>query len=278
MTNGADGQTRETTENNVVEAFEQILEVMPDDRATLEALHDACLSQGQTRKALKYLFKLANLVQIDDEPEILTNVLKKLHYLGNTHPEALEKAIAIETLRGESRIYENEISKETRSAHARIDIGHEISLAWMLAENGKISEEEYTQITNDMTELSGHNKDVPVSVLHAIHDRKLPQEEDILAYLSDKGQSPIIKLSSFDVQPDVFNILPMEFMIRRGALAFDRIGDELLVAILNPFDESTKNRVCEIVKADCHFFLVGASDYDSTLSKMRPALQKAQER
>ncbi len=276
MTNGTDGQFRETTENNVVEAFEQILEVMPDDRATLEALHDACLSQGQTQKALKYLLRLADLVQIDGEPEVLTNVLIKLHHLGNTHPEALEKAIAIETQRGESRIYESVTSKETRSAHARIDIGHEISLAWMLAENGKISEEEYTQITNDMTELSGHNKDVPVSVLHAIHDRKLPQEEDILAYLSDKGQSPIIKLSSFDVQPDVFNILPVEFMTRRGALTFDRIGDELMVAILNPFDESTKNEVREIAKADCHFFLVGASEYDRTLTKMKIALQKAQ--
>ena len=64
----------------------------------------------------------------------------------------------------------------------------------------------------------------------------------------------------------------MEFMARRGAIAFELMGVDVLVAVLNPLDKDLQKEVSEVVGRRCHFFLVTASDYDTALANVKKAL------
>jgi hypothetical protein len=259
-----DREAQASEASGLVSAFEQILEVMPDDRPTLEALHDAYLSQGDTRNALKHLLRLADLVARDDDSEALMHVMDKLYFLGDIHPEARERAVAMEA-EGAARSPEGSVKQSPSAPHTGLDIGREISLAWTLVESEQITREEYTAITNDLTELSGQNLDTPVSVLHAIHERGLPHAEQIMVFLSETSKTPMINLSSFEIQPDVFQRLPVEYATQRGSLAFGMIGEEVMVAVLNPLDSGLRDRVRKELKTRCHFYLVRSTDYGRSL-------------
>ena len=64
-------------------------------------------------------------------------------------------------------------------------------------------------------------------------------------------------------------ILPLEISARDGALPFGFFGNDLLVAVLNPFSNMLINKVEKISGHRCHTYLVSAEEYDIALGKLR---------
>ena len=89
-----------------------------------------------------------------------------------------------------------------------------------------------------------------------------------MGYVARDAQTPIISLLSFDIQKEAHGLLPMEFMIRRGAVVFDLIGDDALVVVMNPYDEALRAQVQEKAGRPCHFFLALPAEFDAAISKI----------
>ena len=268
-----DNQEPDVTQ--AISAFEHILDVMPNDRLALESLYDAYISAGDMPHALKYLSRLADVLMEESDEKGLQPVIEKLTFLSDSYPEATAKLNQIEAfIKKEPEASGGTATLRTSATDTRADISSEIALAWNLYEEGQLTEEEYSNISKDLTELASKNMEVPVSVLHIIEDRGFKNVQSIITYLAEKSKFPFISLSNFEIQMNVCRKMPIEYMTRRGAIPFDKLGNDYMVAILNPFDASALSEVRTMLGGNCHFYIVNAPDYDNALSTIKKEYHK----
>ena len=258
--------------------LEQILEVMPQDMDALKALYSANLKSGFPDKAFDYLSRLMDLAAGNGEMELFAFLEEQLPRFEGSHPsESAAQLARLRTLQGVHKINQG-ISKsrqqEVEDQQAIDDAaeskgGEELALAWRLYEENQLSQEEYSTVLHDLTEISAKDIDVPASVLHVLKDRGFMNMSRIISYLSEHSEVPFISLTNFELSEELAGVLPDEFMTNEGALPFGFLGNGLLVAVLNPFNNDLVDRIEKASGHTCHTFLVEADDYDEALQRFR---------
>ena len=268
---------KESTEaevRDVIAAIEQILEAVPNDRLALETLFDAYRQIGDLATALGYLIRLGQAAADDGDKESAPDLISKLNSIGGGSPEAQETIARLEKLI-EKKPAAAGATKAADSKRKAVDITPELALAWNLTQAGELSQEDYSNVVRDLSENSGRNIEVPITVLHVLHDRAFKNIDKVMNFLSTDSGLPILSLTNFEVQKDAFKLLPLDFMMHRAALPFEAMGEDLLVAILNPYDTELMEDTRQTTGRKCHFYLVTAETYDSCLSSIRKALEFA---
>ncbi|TAN38167.1 MAG: hypothetical protein EPN23_03110 [Verrucomicrobia bacterium] len=270
-------QERQDELANAISAFQKLLEVMPDDLLALESLFEAYCNRGDAKNALNYLERLIGVLLKENEQETATRVHAKLLTLSADMPEFTTFATQLEPLLRAEKTAATPATPpgSARPPRSQSDIQAELSLAWKLFQAEELSQETYSQLVQDLTDLSMRGMDVPISVLHALNDRSFKNLDKVMAYLAKQSGKPIVALSNFEIPRDMFTLLPLNFMSHWGAIVFDTLGPDLLVALLNPFDHILQQEVASLTGKACHFFLVTATDYDHTLAHIRKALKEA---
>jgi len=269
----------ETEVWNAISAFEQILEAMPEDRLALETLQEAYEKIGDQAQALNYLIRLAKVMLQEGDTAGAINLQKKLTALGAKDPAAREILDTLAQLQGggpsAAPAAAPAAEGRTRASARRLDISNEMSLAWELAQANEITKDEYTEIVHDLTENSTKALNSPVTVLHVLEDRQYKNRPRILTYMAKSSGIPLIALASFELQAAAYKLIPMDVMARQGAIAFDQMSKDLLVAILNPFDKDLQENIKVLTGRNCHFYLVSAADFETALDKIRKASAEA---
>lgn len=282
---------REQIENqvwNAIAAFEQIVETIPDDRVSLEALSHAYEQVGDLARSRDYLLRLANAIATENDRDAAILVRDRLtpHAGDPLVQEAVNRLDALLVAGKPAREFEippvdkrqeaqrkNEES-ERRSAH----IASELSFAWNLFEANQLTQEEYAQIAQDLSEVSSSQTAVTLSVLHTLHDRGNRNIDTIIATVSIDSSTPVLPLALFDVQKFSFELLPYEFIVRYGVMVFDLMGKDALAVILNPYNKALRTDVEKILGRRCHFFMTTPADFDATIEKQstpeKPAGEK----
>ena len=267
--------TSEREFRDAIGAFDQILEAIPNDRMALETLIDSYEQINDRKKALEYVIRLAKVIEKDRDTEAAPRLIERLRALGANDPSAkhiledLQKLIA-----PTQKTPEPTAPRSTPLSKRKvIDIGPELALAWNLVQAGELTQEDYSNVVHDLTETSSKNVEVPVTVLHVLHDRTFKNMDKVLTFLSSQSGLPIISLSHFELQKDTFKLLPEDFMMHRGAIVFELMGRDALVAILNPYDTELRKEVERITGKECHFYMVSAESYDNCLGAIRAALK-----
>jgi hypothetical protein len=256
--------------------LEQILEVMPQDADALKALYSAYRKVGQERKAFEYLCLMIDVFEGGGEPTLRGYIHGELQHFEESFPSEVAAHVA----RLRMGDHEDSPAGETKSAPVQepprastskheLDISEELSLAWRLYEENQLSQEEYSSVLHDLTEVSSKDVEVPVSVLHVLNDRGFTQMNRVMNYLSSRSGVPCIVLSNFQLSEDVANVLPLQISVHDGALPFAFLGDDVLVAVLNPFNNSLVDRIESECGHHCHTYLVGPEDYDMALGKLK---------
>ncbi len=260
----------------VVETLEQILEVMPEDYFTLHTLYETFIKLEQPEQAFEYLARLADFTIRSQNEEGVRFVLQQYEALGDLGPEvegrkaqlrALQAKLAGESVDVEAKDVDEVSSESSQNLEA------EMALAWDLFQEEQLTQEEYSNVLHDLTEMSSRVVDVPVTVLHVLHDRQFSRFERLMTHLCNKSGIPIISLSSYEENEEFNESLPLGFMTQRGVLPFAGIGDDLLVAVLNPFDKALVREAEETAGNRCHPYLVSPSEYDLRLSQIKKALE-----
>jgi tetratricopeptide (TPR) repeat protein len=280
MKKGSSEKDKSTQLSDAIVTFEQILEAIPTDRLALETLSDAYEQLGEKAKALEYYTRLASVILEDGDKKAAPELSKKLRELGGNDAEIQQVIDFLDHLVAPD---EEEMKQETASkASARkkgepirrrgTDITAELALAWNLVQAGELTQDEYSSVVNDLTESSSRNNNVPVSVLHVLRDRTFKNYERVLTFISTSSGIPIVPLAGFELQKDANSLLPMDFAMHRGAIVFEMMGKEPLIAILNPYDTELKKDIEELMGRKCHYYLVAAEDYDRYLDALRKAI------
>ncbi len=275
--------TAEQNLANSISMLEQILEVMPQDSDALRAVYSAYHKTGQDEQAFEYLGRIIGVYLGGGDDELLHFIRTELDHYAAAFPS--EVAAHQARLRGVdvSEIVSEDVERPksvprqstTDAGKQEVDISEELALAWRLYEENQLTQEEYSSVLHDLTEVSSKQLNVPVSVLHVLNDRGFTQMKRIMNYLSTRSGVPCITLSSYELSEEVSTALPTEISAHNGALPFAFLGNDLLLAVLNPFNNSLVDKVESICGHHCHTYLVEPEDYDLALGRLRAVAERA---
>jgi hypothetical protein len=256
---------------NAIGQFEKILEVMPNDRFSLETLADAYDKIGDHTRAKDYSLRLAKVLVEEKDEDAAHEVLQRLKQFDQADKNVKDAITRLEGMESK-KVMAEVIDIGQTAASRQGHIAAEISMAWNLLQAKKLSQEEYSMIVHDLSENSGRGGDIPVSTLHALHDRHHAGMDEIMAFMATACNTPMICLANFELQKEVCDLLTWEFMLMRGAIVYETIAYDILVAILNPYDNQLKKDVEGLIGKDCHYFLVTPDDFDAALGKIKALL------
>ena len=259
---------------NAIAILEQILEAMPGNRDSLDALVKAYEQVGDGTRARSYVVRLAKVILDEKDAPAAVALLSKLKAYSGDDPEASALVTRIEELKATATgappaTGKPEKKPATEALLAMPSISEEISLAWKLLQAKVLTQEEYSHLVQDLTELSGTSKAGTVSALHVLQARGAKNLEDILVYLSRESNTPIVPLSGFELRKEVLTLIPLPVMIRRGVVAFETVGSDLLVAVMNPLDRALRRELEKLTGRKCHCYLTLPSDFDAVVEKTR---------
>lgn len=267
---------------NAISAFEQILEAMPNDRASLEALAHAYEQINDHARAKDYMLRLGNVLVEEADVEATQELLKKIEPYAEEDPETQELIVRIKKLTSEQIMgaTPGEAEVQIRKPQVKADevvsmsfnIADELSFAWNLLEAKELTQEEYASVVQDLTEMSAGDSFAAISVLHVLEARGFKNLEKIIAFVSKECDTPVISLTSFEVQPKAISILPMDFVVRRGVLLFELVGKDGLAVVMNPYDKQLRKDVETLAERKCHFYTTLPSEFDRTLEKITEVL------
>ena len=252
--------------------LEQILEVMPDDLFTLRSLYETLLKLEQPEQALDCLKRLDDGTRAAQNPEMTAFVIHQYESIADEMPELRKRIERLQELQAAKNPVHSEAPAKP-PAQRKSDVDSEMALAWELFQDGQFSQEEYSNVLRDLTEMSSRAEaSVPVTVLHILHDRNFSRFERLMTHLCQKSGVPIIPLSQFEEREEFREVLPLDFISRHGALPFAQVGDDLLLAVLNPQDKELIRQAGELSGRHCHAYLVSPQEYDQRLAQIKAAL------
>lgn len=268
---------------SAITAFEQILEVLPNDRASLEALAHAYEQMGDHTKAKEYFVRLANVLLEEGDQETAATLIDKLKTYAEEDKTAdallkrinslLQKKTSAPALTVSAESGQQKVIVEEKKAGAVFNISEELALAWTLLEVNQLTQDEYASVVQDLSEMSAKEAVSTVSVLHVLEARAFKNLEKIIAYISRKYGTPYISLLAFELRQEYVSVLPMDFVIRCGVLIFDFIGKDALAVIMNPANKQLRKEVESRAERKCHFYITLASEFDKAIEKIRSGNQ-----
>ena len=98
--------------------------------------------------------------------------------------------------------------------------------------------------------------------------------EKAAAFVADMTNTPPIPLEAFSPSPTLLQTLPENLIRVRGAVPFAKLGDILLVALLNPADEALRRDI-ERRAGHCRFFLAHPAMAEEVLENLYTEQEKA---
>lgn len=249
--------------------FEQMLEIMPEDRTTLEFLVVAYDQLDQHEKGQKSLVALTKLLIKEGDLAALTGLLPRLEASDYAPAKALFLKVSTLTAPAPDLTPEKPkaLTDSERAALATQDaVETERALLGMLRENAVIDEAQEGQIVQQLEASPTDGRIFLISALQILEKENLPAFERATEFLADQYGTPPIPLAAFEPNKGYFGAYPSELVRMRGFVPFAKLGDLMLIATLNPADERLKAEIEKV--GPCRFYLGDPSAAEAALAKI----------
>ena len=253
--------------------FEKMLQLTPDDRVTLQFLCVAYGQIGQLDKQRRALVSYAGVLLKEKDFEAAEKLIEQLENF--TEPDARAAVLRIRAAQRPKQVAElpkgdaaTPATGNKTTTAVYIAIKAEKKLARHLVERKVISEADADAIQDRLTALA----DVPgcflVSTLSEIEKENTATAEAAAASLADETGTPPVPIEAYNIDNDLAQTLPDSIVRVRGVLPFAKIGNTLLVATLNPFDDALRQQVESAAGSPCRFFLANPRTMETTLDRI----------
>ena len=255
-----------------VRYFEQMLQLMPDDRVTLEFLAVAYDQLGEVEKGKKTVVSLANLLLKQGDLAAAAGLLPRLETIDTDEAKIL--VLKIRRLTAPSPELVPETPKpltpaELAAEETQAAVDSEVALVELLWSNGVIaSEEDAMRLRDQIVSTPSGGAVFLVSALAILEKENLELCEKCLAFLADRFGTPPVPVAPFERNADILGRFPAETLRIRGVVPFARIGEVALVALINPADEKLRERLSEVMK--CRFYVTLPSAAEAWLGAAFP--------
>ena len=248
--------------------FEQMLEIMPDDRTTLEFLVVAYDMLGEHEKGQKTLVSLAKLLLKENDVEALKGLLPRLEASDYAPAKALYLKVSTLTAPAPDLTPEQpkELTEKEKTALAAQEaVSSERALLMLLRDAGIIAESDFGVFVGHLVIPNVEGRIFLISALQILKNENPSLYEKSVAYLADHFNTPPIPLAAFDPPAMNFNGYSKRIMRLRGVVPFAKLGNTMLIAMLNPADAALK---AELEAAGpCRLYLANPADVETALDK-----------
>lgn len=269
--------------------FEKMLKVMPGDRTTLEFLSVAYEQLGDVEKQRTALIQLAEALLREKDYDAADAIGERLS--GFSETDAQDMARRIKSARNPVQLKAvvrpgagaRPMRTKMRPAGGTVPApsNGEISLAQVVMSAVKaeaaLIRDLYAKNVVDASAaevVQRHLGGLPeptrpflVSALAILEKESGGLGEKAAVYMADAASAPPIPLQAFMPSAALVKQLPEEIVRVRGAVPFGRLGDTLLVAVLNPLDTEFHAEVERLVGGPCRFFLAEPHTTEDFLEK-----------
>ena len=271
--------------------FKKMLKVMPGDRTTLEFLSVAYEQLGDVEKQRTSLIQLAETLLREKDYNAAEAIGERLS--GFSETDAQDMARRIKSVRNPVqlkavvrpgarpvRVAPRQAGAGVASAGSvRPDGGVSLAQVVMSAVKAEAAliRDLYAKNVVDASAaevVQRHLGGLPeatrpflVSALAILEKESGGIGEKAAVYMADAASAPPIPLQAFMPPASLVKQLPEEIVRVRGAVPFGRLGDTLLVAVLNPLDAEFHAEVERLAGCPCRFFLAEPHTTEDFLEK-----------
>jgi len=251
--------------------FEQMLQIMPEDRTTLEFLVVAYDQLGRHEDGQKSLVSLARILVKDRDIAALEGLLPRLEE--SDWPEARALALKVRALVAPAPDLTPEKPREmTAEEHvaavSKAAVESELALTDSLFSDGLLGEDEAKRVREQLQASPTDGRVFLISALQILEKENPALGERCIARLADEFGTPPVPLAAFDPPPDLVVKFPAVYLRVRGAVPFASLGGFALVATLSPSDESLKAALGAVMP--CRFYLADAAAVEAALARAFP--------
>ncbi len=276
------------SEPKMIEAiafFEDMLQTMPKDRTALEFLAVAYEQTKQDEKRRDILVRLVDVLLIENDFKNAKALSEHLKAFPNHMPAqlAIERVAALSEMDSEITaskaaeaqaqnafdalpILPIELPTDVHSlSHACASA--EMDLVWYWHDHDFIPKELCMDVMNALTDRPVTEIPLLISAL-AILDEGHPEYTDkLLEMMYHASSVPPIPIEFFEPTPAAISTLHPTFCHVKGVLPFLLMGNELLVAVLNPLNKELKKEVRDRSGKPCHFFMANPKSWQVMFEK-----------
>ncbi len=259
--------------------FEKMLQTMPGDRTSLEFLSVAYEQTGQLEKRRECLVRLADTLLNEKDYDNAQVIAGYLSAFADYPParaavERVADVIQGQILEGQFRhdvqgVGAGTGAKEVEgqpSARDFQDLGLEINalsraastaemdLVWLWKEREFLPKELCMDVLHILTERPVTDTPMLISALALLDEQHPELTEKVMEAMQRASEMPPIPLELFEVTPAAAALLASVFVHVRGVLPFALVGNEALVAVLNPLNPALQEETVARIGKPCHFF------------------------
>ena len=272
--------------------FEKMLKVMPGDRTTLEFLSVAYEQLGDLEKQRTALIQLAEALLREKDYEAAEAIGGRLGGFAET--DAQDMVRRIKSVRnpvqlkavvrpgagarparvmarpaGGGALGERALPKEGMSLAQVVmaAVKAEAALIRDLYAKNVVDASAAEVVQRHLGGLPEPTRPFLVSALAILEKESGGLGEKAAVYMADTASAPPIPLQAFMPSAAIVRQLPEEIVRVRGAVPFGRLGDMLLVAVLNPLDAEFHAEVERLAGCPCRFFLAEPHTTEDFLEK-----------
>ena len=275
-----------------IASFEKMLKVMPGDRTTLEFLSVAYEQLGDLEKQRTALIQLAEALLREKDYEAAEAIGGRLGGFAET--DAQDMVRRIKSVRnpvqlkavvrpgagarparvmarpaGGGALGERALPKEGLSLAQVVmsAVKAEAALIRDLYAKNVVDASAAEVVQRHLGGLPEATRPFLVSALAILEKESGGMGEKAAVYMADTASAPPIPLQAFMPSAAIVRQLPEEIVRVRGAVPFGRLGDTLLVAVLNPLDAEFHAEVERLAGCPCRFFLAEPHTTEDFLEK-----------
>lgn len=271
-------------ENEVWEAiaaFEQIVDVMPEDRASLEALIHAYAHVGDQVKAREYLIRYGHVIVEQKDLHVARDLVEQLSPMRDDSNvvallDRLEMMLGVGpgsssevATGGDAPVVEAAVA--SAPVHVEwgdiFEVGDELQLAWQLFDAGEMTQDEYSMVVQDLSDMVSASGGVTVSVFHILEVRTSKALDRLLGYVAKEAPAPLVSLECFGLPISTVYQIPQAFMVRHGVMLFEQMGKEGMLVMMNPYNTRLRDYIQNRLGMTCHVYLAEPREFDAALTR-----------
>lgn len=268
-----------------VNELEEILQVFPDDTATMESLLIAYQQAGRNEDAFKIGLKLAEIMSSrnnwqrvrDISCSILelkpgdekANILLDNANMALSREEADKPGTTSEEKPEDDHTADKTPKSTVKAKDLKPNISAELDLAWLLMQNGFINQQQYKSAVSALTENRGvTNQQTNFSILPEISNLDGIDITDIMGFLVQQTRRPYLDISRFELDQQITELIPAAKCRVIGILPFSRLGNEFMAVTLNPLNKDLLKDVSACLGGKTHFYLCDPASLEEILTQL----------
>ncbi len=275
----------------------EILEIMPDDIATLNSIVYNLLLLEDYPKAVDFAIRLRQVLIADDNEAEFNHYVKQYMEFApactqleelcitndtdsfNPAPQTQKKVLLkkttptpeiilpVEPLSNDAPFAQTSSIIELEELSSQLN--SELKFADLMKMEQVITSDQCDRATESMIANSTNpNITTPLSFLYEVSLLQHINMDKLLGIITHEYNIPFINLADFKLQPETVDLIPRKLSKKLGIIIFDQFCGELQVAILNPLNKELKRAISRFLNKKAHFFLASPSELQRTYEKL----------